>query len=67
MLYACGDIVGLYALDVRHHHPACQVRVFTHVLEVTAIERSTVDIDSGAEKHVLLTVTGFLTDALSIE
>ena len=55
--------VLLHALYVRHHHLACEVRVFSHVLEVTAVERGAADVDAGAEEYVFLPVPGFFSYA----
>ena len=67
MLYAGCNTIFLYTLYIRNHHLACEVWVLTHVLEVTSVERSTADVDTRAEKDVLLAVTSLLTDAAAIK
>ena len=66
VLHADGHAVLLHFLDVGHAHHAGQVGVFAHVLEVAAVQRGTVDVDTGTEQHVLLAVDGFLADGLAI-
>ena len=66
MFHADGHAVLLHLLDVGHAHHAGQIGVFAHILEITAIQRRTVDVDAGTEQHVLLAVNGFLADGFTI-
>ena len=67
MLHAGSHAVALQSLDVGHHHAARQVGVFTHVLKVAAVERRAVDVDTGAQQHVLLAEAGFFAHALAVK
>lgn len=67
VLYTGGNAVFLYFLNIRHDHLGCQVRVFSHIFEITAVERCTVDVHSRAEKYVLFAVAGFFAYSLAID
>ena len=67
MLDAGGDAAALQALDVGHHHTRGQTGVLAHVFEVTAVERRAVDVDAGAENHVLASVAGLLAERAAVE
>ena len=67
VLHTGRDTVALYTLYVRHYHLRCQIWVFAHVLEITSVERCTVDIDAGAEQHAFVAVTGFLANAFAVK
>ena len=57
----------LYALHVRNHHTGSQVRVFAHVLKVTSVQRSTININTGSQKNGLVTIACFFTNAFAIK
>ena len=61
------NAVRLYALDVRDDHPAGQIGVFTHVFEVTAVQRSPIDVDTRSEQHIFIAVTGLFTDTFPVK
>ena len=44
-----------------------QERIFTHILEVAATERVAIDVDSGRESNVFVSLTEFFTNRLAIE
>jgi hypothetical protein len=67
MLYADSYSVLLYFLDIRNAHLSGKERIFTHIFEVTAAERGSVDVHSRAEKDVLLTVACLFSDRFSVE
>ena len=67
MLDAGGYVVALDPLHVRYDHLRREVRVLAHILEVAAVERGAVDVDSGAEKDVLLAVAGLFAYADAVE
>ena len=49
MLHTRCDTIGLHTLNIRHYHPGGKPRVFTHILKVTPIKGSTVDIDTRSQ------------------
>ena len=67
MLHAHGDTVFLNLLNVRNSHLSGKIRVFTHVFEVAAAKRGTIDVHARSEKHVLFTVARLLSDGFSIK
>ena len=56
MLDAGSHTVRLQTFDIRNDHRCRQVRVFTHILEVTPVERCTIDIHSGSEHNALVPI-----------
>ena len=58
--------VLLQLLDVGHDHLARQAGVLTHVLEVAAVERRAVDVDTRAQQHILLAVAGLFADGPAV-
>ena len=67
VLHAAGDTVALERLDVVDNHGRCQIRVFAHILEVTAVERRAVEVDAWTQQDVFLAVTGLLANAFAID
>ena len=67
MLDRCSNSNALHSFDVRHYHFRCEMRVFTHILEVLAIQRCTVDIYPGAEKDVFFAIACFFSQAFTIQ
>lgn len=67
VLHAGGNPVLLYPLHVRHDHAGRQEGVFAHILEVAPVQGRTVDIDPGAQQHVLIPVTRLLADGFAVE
>ena len=55
MLHAHCNAVLLDFLYVRNNHLGCEERILSHILEVTTIERSTINVHSRSEKYVLFT------------
>ena len=47
VFYASGNAILLYTLYIRNYHLSGQIRVFTHIFEITPVQRSTVNIHSG--------------------
>ena len=66
VLYASGNTILLYTLYVGNNHTAGQIRIFTHILEVTSVQRCAVDVYTGTQKNGLVTIAGFFADALSV-
>ena len=62
MLHAHCHTVLLNLLDIWNAHLGSKIRILTHILEVTAAERGTIDVHSWSKEHILLTVAGLLTD-----
>ena len=58
--------VRLHSLNVRHRQTGSQIRVFAHILEVTSVQRRTVDIYTRSQEDIFLTITCFRPDSLSI-
>ena len=67
MLHTGSYPILLYTFDVRNHHSGGQIRVFSHILEVTSVQGSTVDIHTGPQQDVFLAVTCLFTDTFSIK
>ena len=66
MLYAHSHSILLNLLNIRYYHNRSEEWIFTHILEVAAIQRGTVNVHSRAQQHILLTETGFLTNGFAI-
>ena len=66
MFHAGSNSVFLYSLNIRYTHFGSQIRILSHIFKVTAIERRTIDVHTRSQQHILLTVTGFFADSLSI-
>ncbi len=66
VFHACSHAILLKLLNVRHNHLPCQIRILTHILEVTSVERSAVDIHARTEQHILLAIACLLADSLAI-
>ncbi len=66
MLDACRNAVLLHAFDVGDHEHGSEIGVFSHVFKVTAVERSAVDVDTGAEHHVFFAIQGFFAERVAI-
>ena len=62
---SCHSVL-LQLLDVRYAHHTGQIRVLAHIFKITTVHRSTVDVDAGAQQHILFTIARFLTDGLAI-
>ena len=67
VLDADGHFVALDSLDVVHGHPSGQVRVFPHILEVSAAQGMAQDVQAGCQQNIFVAVAGFLSDALSVQ
>ena len=63
VLYARGNAVFLHTGYIGNHHLAGEERVFSHILEVAAVERGAADVYSGPQQNVFFTVTGLLSYA----
>ena len=48
--------VLLQFLDVRYAHHTGQIRVLAHIFKITPVHRSTVDVDTGSQQHILFTI-----------
>ena len=66
VLHARSYAILLHLLNIGNNHLACQVGILTHILKITAIEGSTIDIDTRTEQHSLITIASLLTDSLTI-
>ena len=67
VLDADGHFVALDSLDVVHGHPSGQVRVFPHILEITAAQGVAQDVQAGCQQNIFVAVAGFLSDALAVQ
>ena len=67
MLDTSCNSVCLNSLDVWDHHLAREEGIFSHVLEITAVQRGTADVDAGAEEDIFLAIAGFFADAVSVK
>ena len=52
VLHTGCNICGLDTLDHRHCHLTAQVRIFTHIFEISAAERTSFDVDPWCEDDV---------------
>ena len=50
----------LQALHIGHHHLRGQIRVFTHILEVTATQRCAIDIHTRTQNNALVAIERLL-------
>ena len=67
MLDAGSDPILLHPLYIRHYHRGRQAGIFSHILEVTSVERGAIDIDAGTEQNVFAAIEGFFSDALAVQ
>ena len=67
MFYTHCNSVFLNFLYIRNYHFGSEVRVLTHVLEVTAVQRGTIDVHSRTKQDVLLAEACLFTDAFAIK
>ena len=67
VLYTGSYTILLHTLYIRNHHAGSQIRIFTHILKVTSIQRSTVNVDTGTQKDILVAITRLFTDTFSIK
>ena len=67
MLHAHCDSVLLHFLHIWNHHPRSKVWILTHVLEVSSIERRTVNVHTRAKKDILLAETGLFSYGFTIK
>ena len=65
MLYRYADAFALNSLNLGSSHFACEIRIFGKILEASAAERISLDIDGGAEHHVNAVMIRFRTDRFS--
>lgn len=65
MLDACADAVILKAFYQRDCHLAGHHGIFREIFKVSAAERRTLDIDTGAEKNRNLFFKTFFTESLT--
>ena len=66
MLYAHCHSVLLHLLDIWNSHLAGKIRVLSHVFEVAAAQRSTINVYTWSEKYILFAVACLLSNRLSI-
>ncbi len=52
MLDRCAHSLALYALDITDRHARGEEWVFAEVLKVSAVHRSTVDVDPGCKQEM---------------
>ena len=67
VLHACRHALRLQSLYVGHYHDRGEIRVFAHVLEVTSVEGSAVDVDAWSQDHVLATIESLLAQCLAVD
>ena len=67
MLDTYRNTVVLAIADIRHNHLRCKIRVFAHILEITAVERCAQYVHSGTEQDVLSTIKGFFGYGFAVE
>ena len=65
MFHAASDITALQSLNILNSQNRVQIRIFTHIFEVTSAQRATDDIYTGAEQDVFLTPPGFFPQHFS--
>ena len=62
-----GDrLLGLHALHVAHGHAAGEPRVLAEVVVVAAAQRRSLDVERGAEDHVLAARAGLVPDHAAV-
>ena len=49
MLHASSHAIALHPFHIGDHHLSCEIRVFTHILEISSIERCAVDVHAGTK------------------
>ncbi len=67
MLYRCSHAVLLQLLYIGHHHFACEIWVFAHILEVAAVQGCAVYVHARAEEYVLFAIAGFLAHVFAVD
>ena len=56
VLHTSSNALRLQPLNIRNHHTGSEPRVFAHILEVAAVQRGAVDIDTRAQHHIFIAV-----------
>ena len=56
VLHTSSNALALKTLNVRNHHTGSEPRVFAHILEVAAVQRGAVDIDTRSQHHIFIAV-----------
>ena len=67
MLHASSHSILLHTFDVRNHHCGREVRIFSHIFEVTSVQGCTVDIHTGAQQNIFFAITSLFTDTFSVK
>ena len=67
VLDAASHAIALQACDIWHNHDAGEIRIFAHILEVAAIERRAIEIDTRTEQDTLLSIASLLSYVLAID
>ena len=65
MLDGYADAFALNSLYLGSSHFACEIRIFGKILEASAAERISLDINGGAKHHVNAVMVCFCTDRFS--
>ena len=67
MFYASSYSIALDPTYIRYHHLTRQIRIFAHILEVTSVQRRTIDVHTRSQQDRLITIAGLFTDAFAIK
>ena len=67
MLDTGSHTVLLKIPDIRDNHLRCQVRIFAHVLEIPAVKRSPVNVNTRSENHILLPVPCLFSEGFAVK
>ena len=67
VLDTCRNALRLQPLYVRNHHRGGQEGVFTHIFEVTTVERSAQDVHSRTQYHILSPIESLLSESFAID
>ena len=65
VLDGSADVMALHAVDIGCRHFACQIRVFAHVLEVSAAQRAPLDADRRPQYHGKILRLAFLSNHIA--
>ena len=58
--------ITLYPVNIRNNHDRGKVGVFSHIFEISTVERCAVDVDTRAKQDSLVAVASLLPDGLAI-
>ena len=64
MFQTYGNAVLLHLFNIRYAHLSGEERIFTHVLEISAVIRCPVNVYTRSEQYVFLAITCLFADAL---